>query len=69
MKRGKYKNRTGAVLEVTGPVIGGVGGYLTIGGIWKAESEPGLFGQDDYLVTEESMREAGYELIEEATDG
>ncbi len=63
LKPGKYKNRVGAVLEVTHPVIGGVGGYLTLGGIWKAFSEPGIFGQDAYLVTEESMRESGYEPV------
>lgn len=68
LKPGKYKNKRGAVLEVTHPVIGQIAGYHTLGGIWKAFSEPGIFGQDAYLVTEDSMQQWGYEMIEEATD-
>lgn len=68
LKPGTYRNKAGAVLEVTHVALGNIGGYRTLGGIWKAYSEPGIFGQDAYLVTEETMRDSGYELIAEVAE-
>lgn len=65
LKPGRYKNKAGAVLEVTRRMDGWLEGYQSLGYIWKAHTPPGIFGRDLYLVTEESMRDAGYELIEE----
>lgn len=67
MKMGLYRNSLGAELHVTGPFPGSMTA-LTIGGIYWAESREVLFGPLQYLVTPQSMLDAGYELIEEEVE-
>lgn len=64
---GLYRNHVGAELYVVGIAMS-LTGVNTIGGdIAIAESRDELFGRTkEYLVTEKSLREAGYELIEHA---
>lgn len=71
--RGLWRNSLGAEMQVLGYVgkyTGiGVGNLSTLGGdISYAESPDELFGPAPYLVTEDSLRSCGYELIEPAED-
>lgn len=63
MKCGMYRNGAGAELHVTGVALRR-DGWITLGGIYTAEDRDPLFGTTTYLVTEESMRDSGYDLIE-----
>lgn len=65
MKYGLYRNKLGAELLVTQHVMR-TSTHLTLGYIYEAEARDKLFGTTRYLVTEESMRDSGYELIEES---
>lgn len=69
MKRGVYRNRVGAELTVTGP-IKSVGKYSMLRGstIYEAVAVDDLLGNTHYLVTEESLREATYGLVDEFHD-
>lgn len=62
MKLGTYRNPAGAVLRVTNYWTG-THRVKSLGGIYVAEAPDLFFGTMTYLVTEESMRDAGYELI------
>jgi hypothetical protein len=67
--RGLYRNSQGVELRVTGVAMR-MNGYNTLSGdIALAKAEDELFQTyDEYLVTEASLKDAGYELIEpEAT--
>lgn len=72
--RGLYRNRLGAEIRVFGWVGDRVGvnvhGLRTLGGdIAYAESFDDLFGtRDRFIVTEDSLRNCGYELVEPAED-
>jgi hypothetical protein len=67
---GVYRNRLGAELTVTGPwmpapsrSIFGMPAYpLTLGGIYNAESPPDVLGTMRYLVTRQSLADAGYDV-------
>jgi hypothetical protein len=65
LESGPYRNQAGAVLHVTGPWRGQR--VKTLGRIYEAEARDALFGDTPYLVTAESLSEAGYEPI--PTDG
>lgn len=68
--RGLYRNRLGAEIRVFGWVGDRVGvnvhGFRTLGGdIAYAESYDDLFRSTDrFIVTEDSLRNCGYELVE-----
>lgn len=65
--RGMYRNRVGAELHVIGYASDRIGipiGYENLGGIHVAESRDKLLGTTVYLVTAESLKDCGYELIE-----
>lgn len=67
VKKGLYRNRLGAELHVTG-IASILTGYNTLSGdIAIAESRDELFGTRVYLVTEQSLTSAGYELVKEAS--
>ena len=59
---GLYRNSLGAELQVTRPADR-VLFYLTIGGIWEAHTCWNLGSQTYYLVTPQSLADAGYELV------
>lgn len=64
MKYGLYRNTLGAELVVT-QVVMRTSTHLSLGHIYEAEARDHFFGTTRYLVTVESMRDSGYELIEE----
>lgn len=64
MKIGLYRNKLGAEMHVTGS-FAGTAATRTIGGIYWAENRESFFGPMQYLVTPQSMIDAGYELVEE----
>lgn len=68
--KGLYRNTLGAELRVT-KTAGVMSGYKTLGGdIAVAEDRDDLFGTtEEFLVTEASLKDCGYELIEPAEDG
>lgn len=55
-----YRNHLGVVMVIKGSSA--FTGRNTIGDIWVAESPDDLFGAQNYLVTEDGLRAAGYEL-------
>lgn len=63
--RGLYRNTQGAQLRVTATALT-LSGYNTLGGdIAVAVPEDDLWPpHQEYLVTEASLKDAGYELIE-----
>lgn len=63
MKTGTYRNRAGAELRIVGPWMG-THRVKTLGGIYEAEAPDPLFGPTTYIVTEQAMSDAGYELVE-----
>lgn len=67
--KGLYRNTQGAELRVTGTAMRMNGHNTLSGDIAVAKAEDELFQTyDEYLVTEASLKAAGYELIEpEAT--
>lgn len=67
MRIGTYRNHLGAELTVTEPVME-VGYFRTLGLIWKAEARDTIFGNEHYLVTDESLEQSGYELIEDGAE-
>ena len=71
---GLYRNSLGAELHVIGYASDRIGipiGYENLGGIYVAEARDDLFGTVVYLVTEASLKDCGYELVQEtqARDG
>jgi hypothetical protein len=64
MKNGLYRNDLGAELHVERFLLN-PGGYKTLGDTFEAVDRDPLFGKTRYIVTEKSMKECGYELIEE----
>lgn len=67
IQAGVWKNKAGASLRVLWPVMT-VREFRSLGGIWEAEGMEPLFGREAYLVTEDSLADAGYELIEPKGD-
>ena len=65
MKYGLYRNKLGAELVVTQLVMR-TNTHLSLGYIYEAEARDDFFGTTRYLVTVESMRDSGYELIEKS---
>ena len=65
--RGLYRNKVGAELHVTGVAMPSEYGTLA-GDISVAESRDPVFGTSRHLVTEASLAECGYELIDGGTD-
>lgn len=64
--RGLYRNAQGAQLRVTGTAMAMTTGHNTLAGdIAVAEAADELWpSHQQYLVTEASLKECGYELIE-----
>lgn len=60
--RGTWRNDQGAVLRVSHPFTGSLGGYPVLGNIWVALPE-GRFGRAAWLVTEDGLTAGGYERI------
>lgn len=66
--RGLYRNTLGAELHVIGLVSRRIGidiGFESIGGVYVAEARDDLLGTTHYLVCAASLKDCGYELIEE----
>jgi hypothetical protein len=64
VQKGLYRNPLGVELHVTRTATS-MSGYNTLAGdIAIAEARDDLFGMTVYLVTEASLRDCGYELIE-----
>ncbi len=67
LKNGRYRNHQKIELTVLGPWLGS-NRVKSLGRIYHAESKDALFGPETFLVTAESLRDCGYELIEEILD-
>jgi hypothetical protein len=65
MKPGLYRNELGAELHVQG-LSPRIGLFLSLGDTYEAVARDSLFGNTWYVVTEKSMAESGYQLVEEA---
>jgi hypothetical protein len=64
--KGLYRNSLGAELHVVGVARHGTGWPTLSGDIAIAEDRDELFGTSVHLVTEASLKDCGYELIEPA---
>lgn len=62
---GTYRNRLGVLMIIDHFDIR-PGGYETLGDTYVAHTEDPLFGTASYLVTSTSLKEKGYELVEES---
>ena len=61
---GKYENKLGAVLEITGNYLPRPGEPKVLSSdIYEAVARDTLFGNTYYLVTPHSMTEAGYKKV------
>ena len=61
--RGTWRNDQGAVLRVSHPFTGSLGGYPVLGNIWVALPEGPRFSRSAWLVTEDGLKTGQYKRI------
>ena len=63
---GKYRNKSGSEIEITGQVPGWLGSMQVLGSLYEAVQRDSLFGNRIILVTLDGIKDCGYEKIEDA---